>query len=403
MRSWDGIGQSPSGCGRASQVDQVNAMSEYRIISTDDHVFEPADIWTERLESKYRDRAPRIQRLDDGNDWWVCNEARLCFLQGGTQVGLRFEEPEKIKFGDRYDNIRPGGYIPEERIKDMDMDGVDVSVVYPSCGLSLYTIPDTGFLNALFVAYHEWLAEYCGVAPDRLKPIAMLSLDDLDWDIRELERCHKMGFVGAMIPCYMDPSRPYQSREYDRLWAAAQDLGMPLSLHIATNRAGLGDHIVELIDLLQADAAPNVDYWVRMSLSQFILGGVFERFSGLQIGSVEHEASWAPHFLDRLDYTYTQRATDLFNRPGWSRYKTNMLPSDYFHQNVFISFQEDALGIRDRHIIGVDNLQWGSDYPHAESTFPRSHQILDQILEDCTEDEKAKITSGNGARIYHLN
>ena len=80
-----------------------------------------------------------------------------------------------------------------------------------------------------------------------------------------------------------------------------------------------------------------------------------------------------------------------------------MLPSDYFHRNVFVGFQEDALGIRLRDIIGVDNLLWGSDYPHQESTFPRSRQILEEILVDCTDEEKSKIAGGNAARIYHFN
>ena len=114
---------------------------------------------------------------------------------------------------------------------------------------------------------------------------------------------------------------------------------------------------------------------------------------------MEHELSWIPHFLDRLDYTYTQRTQNGV----WYRYKEDMLPSDYFHRNVFLAFQEDALGIRDRDIIGVDNLLWGSDYPHSESTFPRSRQILEEILVECTEEEKSKITGENAARVYHLD
>ena len=80
-----------------------------------------------------------------------------------------------------------------------------------------------------------------------------------------------------------------------------------------------------------------------------------------------------------------------------------MLPSDYFHRNVFLGFQEDALGIKERHIIGVDNLHWGSDYPHQESTFPRTRQILEEILAECTEEEKAKIAGGNATRVYHFD
>jgi predicted TIM-barrel fold metal-dependent hydrolase len=135
-----------------------------------------------------------------------------------------------------------------------------------------------------------------------------------------------------------------------------------------------------------------------MSLSDMIFSGVFERYPKLQVGTVEHELSWIPHFLDRIDYTYTQRV-----QQERYRFKEAMLPSDYFHRNVFAGFQEDATGIRDRYIIGVDNLLWGSDYPHVESTFPRSRQIIEQILKDCTEEEKAKIAGGNAARIYRLN
>ena len=110
------------------------------------------------------------------------------------------------------------------------------------------------------------------------------------------------------------------------------------------------------------------------------------------------ELSWVPHFLDRIDYSYTERPL----KEAFYRFQEDMLPSNYFHRNVFVGFQEDALGIRLRDIIGVDNLLWGSDYPHVESTFPKTREILEEILADCTEEEKAKIVAGNATRIYHL-
>ena len=116
------------------------------------------------------------------------------------------------------------------------------------------------------------------------------------------------------------------------------------------------------------------------------------------MGSVEHELEWAAFFLDRLDYVYTQKA----RRASWHRFGEDMLPSDYFHRNVFLSFQEDARGIELRGLIGVDNLMWGSDYPHQEATFPRSQEILEEILADCTEEEKAKIAGANCARVFNL-
>jgi hypothetical protein len=138
---------------------------------------------------------------------------------------------------------------------------------------------------------------------------------------------------------------------------------------------------------------------VRLSLGHMIFSGVFERYPGLRVGSVEHELSWIPHFLDRLDYTYTQRA----HREGWIRFKNEALPSDFFHRQVFLSFQEDQLGLRDRDLIGVDQLMWGSDYPHTESTFPRSQEILQRILAGVPESERQQMTSANVARLYQFD
>ena len=137
---------------------------------------------------------------------------------------------------------------------------------------------------------------------------------------------------------------------------------------------------------------------MRMSLTDMIFSGVFERYPNLQVGAVEHEVSWAAHFLDRIDYNYDQRARGV---TGY-RFGENMVPSDYFRRNVFLGFQEDALGIKLRDIIGVDTLMWGSDYPHHESTFPRSREILEEILSECNEEEKAKIAGGNCARVYKI-
>ena len=372
-------------------------MAGYRVISSDDHVFEPADLWVSRIEPGFRERAPHVVRTEDGNDWWYCDGYRLVGAGAGAQVGRRFEEPEKVSLSDKLENVRPGGYIPEEHVKDMDLEGVDGSIIYPTVGLFLYSVPDGHLLTSIFRTYNDWLAEYCSASPQRLKGIAMLNVDDVQEGVKEMERCAGKGLPGAMITLYPPGERTYDSPEYEPLWAAAQDLEMPLSLHIGTNRLGPGQDFPE-IDEQNPASICNVDHWVRMSLAHMIYGGVFERYPKLQVGSVEMELSWVPHFLDRMDYVYTQRPLELIKR----RFKNEMLPSDYFHSNVFLGFQEDGLGIQWRHIIGVDNLLWGSDYPHAESTFPRSREIIEEILLDCTEQEKAKIVGENAARIYHF-
>ena len=373
-------------------------MSSYRVISSDNHVVEPVDLWTSRTDSKFKDRVPRVESFEHG-DWWVCDGMKVMTITTGTQTGLRFEEPEKLSNEARVEDLRPGGYIPEEHVKDMDIDGIDVSIVYPTAGLGLYSVPDSGLLTSIFKTYNDWVGEFCNAVPKRLKGIAMLNVDDVSEAVKELKRCAKMGFVGAMMTVYPIEGRSYDRPEYEPLWAAAQDLGMPLSLHINTNRPGIGQEFQD-IDSMSATFLANVDHWVRMSLGYMIFSGVLERYPKLQVGSVEMELSWVPHFLDRIDYTYTQRSQELSQE--W-RFKDGALPSDFFHSNVFLGFQEDALGIRDRDIIGVDQLLWGGDYPHQESTFPRSRQIIEEILVDCTEEEKAKIAAGNSARIYGLD
>jgi predicted TIM-barrel fold metal-dependent hydrolase len=372
-------------------------MATYRIISSDNHVFEPFDLWTSRADNKFKDRVPFIAHEDDG-DWWYCDGHKVIGVAAGAQTGRRFEDPDALSRTDTYENVRKGGYIPEEHVKDMEADGVDASVIYPTVGLLLYSVPDSALLTEIFRIYNDWLAEFCRPFPKQLKGIAMLNIDDVQAGVKELERCAKMGLVGGMITVYPPEGRAYDLPEYEPLWAAAEDLRMPLGLHIATNRPGPGQEFAT-IDSLKPTFLCNADHWVRTSLGDMVYSGVFERHPNLRVGSVEMELSWIPHFLDRLDYTYTQRA----RRDFWHRFKDDMLPSDYVHRNVFFGFQEDALGIKLRDIIGVDNLLWGSDYPHQESTFPRTRHILEEILGECTEEEKAKIAGGNAIKLYHFD
>jgi predicted TIM-barrel fold metal-dependent hydrolase len=268
------------------------------------------------------------------------------------------------------------------------------SVLYPTEGLSLYQVPDGELLEAIFAGYNEWLAEFCRYDPRRLKGIAMIHVENVPGAVAELTRARTLGLVGAMITVGPAEEWSYDRPEYDPFWAAAQDLGMPLSLHIATFRPASG---VAYEDNRSARPAliANWDRYMKVSLAHMILSGVFERYPRLRVGSVEHELGWVPFFLDRLDYTYTQRA----QRPWWHRFKDG-LPSDFFHRNVFLSFQEDALGVRDRDLIGVDQMMWGSDYPHTESTFPQSQKLLDRVFTGVPDDERRRIVSDNVARLY---
>jgi predicted TIM-barrel fold metal-dependent hydrolase len=127
-----------------------------------------------------------------------------------------------------------------------------------------------------------------------------------------------------------------------------------------------------------------------------IFNGVFERHPYLYACAVEYEMAWVPHFLERMDYAYTSRSITK------SIFKDEKLPSDFFRSNCFVSFSEDPLGVEFRRHIGVDNVMWGSDYPHPESTFPESQRLLTEMLNECTEEEKVKMTYSNCARVFSV-
>lgn len=129
-----------------------------------------------------------------------------------------------------------------------------------------------------------------------------------------------------------------------------------------------------------------------------IFAGIFDRYPRLKVGSVEHEMAWIPHWLKQMDFTYSERP--VFTK-GWKS-REGMLPSDYWHRNMFVEFMEDDIGTQLRHLIGVDNMLWGNDFPHAESTWPMSQQFLDKILTGASEEERRKITSDNTAKLFRF-
>jgi predicted TIM-barrel fold metal-dependent hydrolase len=364
------------------------------ILSSDSHVFEPADLWTTRIDTAFRHRAPRIVRIDGADEIVVEADQTLSGIGLISNAGARFEAPETISGRGRLEDVHRGGWDPEQHLADMRLDGVAGEVLYPSQGLFYFRIADSALMSAIFRAYNDWLADFCRIDPARLKGIAMVNLDDVGEGIKELERAARLGLAGVMITEYPLEDRRYDQPEYEPFWSAAESLGMPLSLHTATRRQGKirGAGAKTLRD---ASSRATKAFYPALSMCDMIFSGVFERHPRLTLAIVEFELAWAPHLLDTMDYTYRERHEEAIYR-----FKNGMRPSDFFHANVVLSFQEDAIGIRLRDVIGVDNMMWGSDYPHSESTFPQSRKILADILAGVPEAEQAKIVGGNTARVY---
>ena len=372
-------------------------MPQEIIISSDSHVFEPPDLWTTRIDAKFRDRAPYMKRVGNEDHLIVEGDQKISGIGQISGAGLRFESPEKILPEAQFEEVHVGGYDPSVHIKDMQIDGISGQILYPSQGLFYFAVKDSELTSAIFRTYNDWLAEFCNTYPDRLKGVAMINLDDVRDGIGELIRTANMGLEGAMISESPGTDRRYDSPEYEPFWAVAQDAGIPISLHTATARHG-ETRTTSKRGLRQAATRVNKIFWVGSSLCDIIFSGVFERFPRLKVAVVEFELAWVPHFLRSLDYTYIERQFEADYR-----FKGDILPSDFFHSNIYLSFQEDDIGIRLRDVIGVDSLMWGSDYPHAESTFPRSQEILNDILKGVPQEERAKIVCGNVAQLYNFN
>jgi predicted TIM-barrel fold metal-dependent hydrolase len=369
-------------------------MPDELIISSDSHVFEPPDLWTTRIDAAFRQRAPRIERRDGVDLLVVESDQPIAGIGLISNAGARFLAPETIADHARFEDVHRGGWDPEQHLADMRLDGVAGEVLYPSQGLFYFKVTDPALLSAVFRAYNDWLAEFCRVDPDRLKGIAMINLDDVADGIAELERAARLGFCGAMISEFPLEHRRYDNPEYERFWAAAEDLDMPLSLHTATRRQGTNAGVAART-VRDASRRATKAFLPALSLCDMIFSGVFDRHPRLRVAIVEFELSWVPYVLANADYTYRERHAEAAYR-----FKDGRRPSDFFRTNVALSFQEDAVGVRLRDVIGVDTMMWGSDYPHSESTFPRSRQILDEILADVPADERAKIVGTNAARLY---
>ena len=372
-------------------------MSRAIVISSDSHVFEPPDLWTTRIDPEFKERAPHMRQVDGMDHLFIEGDQFLAGIGLISGAGMRFENPEDITHEARFEDVHVGGYEPGEHIRDMKTDGVSAEILYPSQGLFYFRVPDPELMSAIFRTYNDWLVDFCSTHPKQLKGIAMINLDDVEDGMRELSRTAKMGMAGAMISEYPPEERRYDLPEYEPFWALAQDLDMPLSLHTATSRVG-NNRGAGASSVRVASNRANKVFLPSTSLCDIIFSGVLDRYPKLKVAIVEFELAWAAHLLGTMDYTYIER-----QKEASYRFRNDMMPSDFFRQNVYLSFQEDRVGIRLRDVIGVDSLMWGSDYPHAEATFPRSMEILDEILEGVAEDERAKIVGLTAASLYNFD
>ena len=367
------------------------------MISADSHVIEPRNLWVERMNKPFRDRAPRVETNPNGlsGEWFICEgleprPASLAFAAGKDP-----SEYSEFQKATNYDDGIAGGWEAAPRLDDMTLDGVEAEVIYTTLGFRLFGLLDEPFQRELFRVYNDWLAELCDYAPKQLLGLAMIPLLDVEVGIKELRRCAKLGLRGALIMCSPPEGQSYADSMYDPFWAEAQELNMPLSLHLGTGHGKESRYDSNLF--LRAMTIPHE---VQRTFATLVFGGVLERFPELKLVSAENDIGWLPHFLARADLTYRKLGSLKLSRS--SDAKLSLLPSEYFRRQVYATFIDDEVGVRNSDLFGIDNYMWSSDYPHLMATWPRSREAVARNFQGISEDVRWKIVHENAARLYNI-
>jgi predicted TIM-barrel fold metal-dependent hydrolase len=373
-------------------------MAELKLISADSHVNEPGDLWVERIDKSFRERAPRIVDSPPGQRpgaYLILEGMPPIHMAQGIGAGKKPEELPEFFRSSTYKDVRPGGWDPGERLKDMDLDGVEAEVIYTTLGFRQFWLEDAAFQRACFQVYNDWLAEYCAYAPKRLIGLAMISLYDIDAAVRDLRRCAKQGLRGAMIWCSPPLDRRYSAALYDPFWAEAQELRLPISLHSITG-AGPESRLLVKEPIDRYLRSTVLSHEVQRTFTTLIFSGVLERFPRLSFVSAENEVGWLSFFLQKLD-----QAQDEYQYLYPSPLK--MKPSDYFQRQCYATFIDDPVGVATRQFIGVDNIMWSSDYPHTVSTWPHSQEVVERDFQGVPESEKWQMVRDNAIQLYGLD
>ncbi|HEY7060085.1 MAG TPA: amidohydrolase family protein [Chloroflexota bacterium] len=370
-------------------------MSEL-LISADSHVLEPSDLWTKGLPADMRSRAPRVFFNEQRGVWMCgCDEVTPQPITFSFVAGVDLDDlPGKHQAG--YSAARPGGWDPKARLEDMIIDGVSAEVLYPSLGLGLYWIKDAAFQEACFRTYNDWLIEYCAAVPDRLVGIAMISMWNVDHAVAELRRCKDAGLRGAMIWLRPPDSHSFMSTDNDPFWAAAQEMDMPVALHILTDY-GWTQWRVETSPTgpYRYKSSVMMQHEIELALFDLIFSGVPERFPELKIVSVENEYNWLASLLVRMDKSYERFRRDM-------PLSLTMRPSEYIRRQFRLTFFNDAIGPLTMPYVGTDLLMWSSDYPHQNSTWPHSRQVIARDLGNLSAEDREKLVSRNVVELHKL-
>jgi predicted TIM-barrel fold metal-dependent hydrolase len=403
-----------------------------RYIDSDGHILEPPTGLQEFAPAKYRDRIFHAEIDADGKEWLVYNGNRNPSMGLAGTAGFSDEDVARVRNGElNYSTTRPSGWTAELRLKDMDTDGIELSVLYPTAMLGLQSFTDVEFGQVQARAYNDWCAAHLEGGQGRLFGAGALPPIHHPDDVQAVvEEINHVAELPGMVSVFMRPNpaiewRYFNDPVYDRIWAALQDTELPVAFHpfLAPDLPGacaglklarprtedgsyvplaefdemerqLGGSLLPSIYFTQALANP-VD--VMSSLMYITSGGVAERFPGAKFMFLEANGGWLVPWLERLDHHAKKFSWDV----PWLK----QLPSEYFRRQCWISFDPDETMLAftaNSPLCGADRIIWASDYPHPDAKFPGVTEELEEALAPLSFEQKKAITSESAISLYGI-
>src|SRR6202158_1904325 len=364
-----------------------------KIVDADTHQMEPPSMWERYIDPRFRLSAPRVEKTEGRQAMAVEGESLT------NEGKYPFSTPEFLaalmRGMQRFERARTAGFNAESRLQDMDAEGTDVQILYPTVGGQLLgrEFRDTELLAACCRAYNDWSAEYCQAAPERLRWAAMLPMQDVDRAITEARRAAAKGAVSFYVRPNPMRGRNLYHRDYFPLWAEIERLDKPISIHDSGS-----PHLPSFGERMDTHTTGHIlahPFEAMAAMMSLIWYGVFEHFPRLTVVHVEADAGWVPYLLQRMeqhfDFSGNAEPPDL-----------EMRPTEYFKRNVFVACRGDEMTLRSVvELVGDDNVVFNTDYPHPDGTWPWGMQRLHE--QTIPEESKRKILWDNGARAFRLD
>jgi predicted TIM-barrel fold metal-dependent hydrolase len=380
------------------------------LISVDDHILEPPDLWVDRVAAADRDKAPHME-THDGVEYWCYDGNRYPSSGLSAVAGKSKEEfsPEPLPYAE----MRPGCYDPTARLEDMDRAGILASLCFPTitrfCGQLFMEASDRAFGFTCLQAYNDWVVEeWCGAAPGRYIPLMLIPMWDPPLAAEEMARMAERGvtaFAFSENPAPLGlPTIHDKDRYWDPVMSAADQLGMVACMHV-----GSSSQIPQIAP--DAPFMANLTWGaVRTSgaMLSWLFSGMFQRYPSLKIALSEGEIGWMPYFLERAEQVLDKQRYWVMRGQKFMDHATTDVDLDEldirasFRDHVFGCFIEDHHGIASLGEIGEDNVMCETDYPHSDSTWPDCIGTARRVVQDLTPEVQYKLLRGNAERLYRF-